>query len=229
MSAGWAWTVGVVCALMAVFPTRVTADDQIRRYGDGALSTDDFQATVPEQRDELDAVVHTRLHYDYKYRYRSSRTKFWLRCESVRCSAEILPQRSWMRSFLDPNLVDHEQGHFDLAEIAARRAQTQLDRLVQKRELSATGASLEKAEAALKKEIEAALKEFDVELRKANQAYDERTDHGRHRKIQLAERRSQQQMLAKLGREGGAADQDADDQPSAAQRHARPPLAKKTQ
>ena len=79
------------------------------------------------------------------------------------------PDESWV----DPNkksaaLLAHEQGHFDLAEVYARKLRKALSEL----------ASLCEDKKKFAEAVKAALKKNADELRKAEEKYDEDTNHG---------------------------------------------------
>ena len=168
-----------------------------RRYGDGPLKREHFKAPVPSDS-TLDAVVYTRLNYSYKFRSSAKDGAVELTCTTIVCCSEQMPDRSWMRDSAKSELLDHEQGHLDLAEVVARKAEARLRYLVRTGKLKAQGTTKEAAEAALARTVRAQFMPFDRELTSVNDEYDRVTSHGRDKDAQKAERRSQKRLVRKL-------------------------------
>ena len=158
-----------------------------------------FQAAVPENAD-LDAVVYARLNYSYSYEQRTIGQNCVIKCTNIVCCGEQLPDRSWMREEAPRDLIDHEQGHFDIAELIAKKAQMRLRYLVRKEKLFGKAATAKEAEAELVKRLRIHLGPFDRELAIQNDAYDRQTEHGRNVKEQRAARREQKRQLRELSK-----------------------------
>ncbi len=191
-----------ICALLGfviLSCCSVVAETPGRKHSDGPLKREHFKANVP-LNSTLDAVVYTRLHYGYKFRTTANDDAFVLTCTTVVCCGEQLPDRSWMRESADTKLLDHEQGHLDLAELIARKAETRLRYLVRKGKLKSTGATVEEAEKALIRTIRAQLMPFDREIASVNDEYDRITAHGRDEEAQKAERRKQRKSMRSLSK-----------------------------
>jgi len=102
-----------------------------------------------------------------------------LRCAAdgssgVRVRAVFFPERSWVRGDRVDTLLAHEQGHFDLAEVYARRLRERL-----RKEVAAACRSSAPA-AALQRIYDDVLDEAERESAR----YDADTDHGRRPEAQ---------------------------------------------
>ena len=84
----------------------------------------------------------------------------------------------------DQDLLKHEQGHFDLAELEARRRNR--DKKAELDKLKGTGSTPEEAEADLDKKLDDHVKTVDENLTKTQKQYDEETDHSRKKDRQRA-------------------------------------------
>jgi hypothetical protein len=96
-------------------------------------------------------------------------------------------------------VLDHEQGHFDVAEIAARRARMHFTSLLRDRNAATTGRDQRAAQRKLDQEIKKAMQEVYDGLAKAQKTYDEETRHGTAILPQARHREWQRAELEKLG------------------------------
>jgi hypothetical protein len=184
------------CPMLAQSPAASNPAASIpqRSYEAGPLGPGDFQAAVPEDDQGLDALTTTDLRYRYRYETRSAghRASAWVTQFEV--EAVMIPRESWNRHPENLTLMDHEQGHFDLAQISALRARLHFapQRIV------SNAATVEQAVSNVENEIQQQMEKFFEELRRQNQEYDRLTDHGRRDASQREQRRHQQQQLADL-------------------------------
>ncbi len=173
-------------------------EDQVprfRRYSTGALTAKDYQAPVPEDRGELDAYTTTDLRFEFEYRtYRSARrVRAWT--TTIDVYAVVDRSKSWNQKPNDQRLLDHEQGHFALAHIAALRAQ---HHFATSGRVSGVASGEEQAVANLQQDLERQVKRFMDELRDENHRYDECTQRGLNRAEQEKHRRNQREQIAAL-------------------------------
>ena len=192
-----------ICALLGYVMLScctAVAETPGRLHSDGPLKREHFKADIPSGRDDLDAVVYTRLRYGYKFRTDVVDDGFELTCTTIVCCSEQLPDRSWIRDSAKAELLDHEQGHLDLAEVVARKAEARLRYLVRKSKIKSRSTTVEAAEKALIRTIRAQLMPFDRELANVNDEYDRVTSHGRDEDAQKTERRKQRKLMRDLSK-----------------------------
>jgi len=155
-----------------------------RHYADGPLKPAEFTAAQPASLPSsksgvrLLAATFTELHFTADYGYRIVRARYHLRDFKVRVFATFVPEKSWNAAREDLRLLAHEQGHFDLTECFARRAQQRIDKLIKQGRIRGAGPNEEKArEAAMKliqKELALVVEEWNAEQKR----YDDETAHG---------------------------------------------------
>ena len=76
-------------------------------------------------------MTFTSLHYNTRYRWRElGSEKFEARLTSFDIVAEVDRRQSWTTRPTDERLLDHEQGHFDVSELNARRIQKKFNELI---------------------------------------------------------------------------------------------------
>ncbi|MCL4201774.1 MAG: hypothetical protein KJ000_04725 [Pirellulaceae bacterium] len=165
-----------------------------RVYETGPLSARDFQAKIPADNRGLDAWTTTDLVYrlEYQTRITSRIASVWT--TQVTVEAVVIPGKSWNRRPDDSALMDHEQGHFDLSQIAALRARIHFAN----QRLTGTATTAEAAARNLDNEVQRQIREFFEALRLEHEDYDRLTRHGRDESKQREQRRLQQEELAKL-------------------------------
>lgn len=162
------------------------AEDQLpqhlRPYDDGMLEAGDFRAAVPDPRPEADglrlmALTWTEIRYEFRYRISAS-TPTTLSLESIEFQALFDRSKSWNSEKSNRELLDHEQGHFDLAAIHALRLQLAFEkRLRDGRGITVEG-SEQQAVPGMRREIDREFQSTLDALTNANQEYDEVTSHG---------------------------------------------------
>jgi len=97
--------------------------------------------------------------------------------------AQFDPTKSWViTSDASDDLLRHEQGHFDIAAVFAKELNERLQGETGVRQLSASDATDDAAQAKLKADIDARLQALDQEVMAAftqeQQRYDDETKHG---------------------------------------------------
>lgn len=174
-----------------------TAADGLRVYESGPLTPQDFQAAVPEERGGLDAWTTSELKFRYRYEAQVRGRRATARITHVEVDAVVVRDQSWNRLPQDEALMDHEQGHFDLTQIAALEARLHFAR----HRIVRTSATAQRATEMVEGELNRKMQEFIQELTERHEEYDRVTDHGRIASRQREQRRLQQQQLDRLSRE----------------------------
>jgi hypothetical protein len=175
-----------------------------RPYADGPLTAADLAGKPPERSPVnlgIEMVARTECQVQYDYRFTGAKTgsdEWTVRLSRFTCKAVLVPEKCWNTMPGSPRVLDHEQGHFDLAEIFARRTQQHFDRLMADRKAKATGMDSRSARKALENDIKKAMAEVYESLNKAQKTYDEETRHGTSRRAQAAHREWQRAELNKL-------------------------------
>lgn len=85
-------------------------DDGIGWSADRPLTWDDFKATPNES---IKAAASTSTILKIEYDIRNGEVKYYI-------TSTFSPSKSWVRHKLD-HILKHEQGHFDISEIFARK------------------------------------------------------------------------------------------------------------
>lgn len=172
-----------------------------RRYSEGRLIITDFDMDPPEDRDNLDAMLATqvRIHFDYRCKY-GRRYGGGAKAELTRLDvfAVVRPKDSWIATPDDRRLIDHEQGHFDIAQIAAISARLHMHEQWKAGKLKARADDSEAAIAKLRDNIQAEMQPFYAKLKKAQKQYDDVTSHGRRFRAQRDQRKVHDEFLKLL-------------------------------
>ncbi len=119
--------------------------------------------------------------------------------KSISLVAVFLPDNSWYGPDAAAELLDHEQGHFDIAEINARRAAVELekDRRAGK-SISATANTRQAAHKAVLKKLNELRQLVDQRIAQENTEYDRSTGHGLNYSVQSEVRKIQELTRASL-------------------------------
>jgi len=168
-----------------------------RPYSQGPVGPNDFKGTVPdplpkEDGVEIGAQIWVGTTFTYKYTKKTEGGKVTVTATSVSVESGIDPNQSWNSDTSDSNLMDHEQGHADEEEIAAKKAQAEIDKKIKNGELKGEGDTEEEAKKDLEKKIQEII---DKHKDKKQKKYDEKTGHGSKKKEQKEERDRQKKEL----------------------------------
>ena len=171
---------------------------EFRPYSDGPLTVRDYQAPVPEKRGGLDAFTTTDLRFKFQYRTNRSgrRVRAWT--TTIDVYAVVVPAKSWNRKLQDKRLLDHEQGHFDLAQIAALQAQRDFATSAR---LVGVASGEDQAVADVRQQLERQMQVLVDKLRAEHNEYDKSTRHGQIRGEQDEQRRRHREQIKKLSEE----------------------------
>lgn len=168
-----------------------------RPYSKGPLKGTDFNGTVPsplptEDGVEIKAKVTSGVSYGYAYSSSTSGGKVTVTPTKVTVESGTDPDASWNSDKSDSGLLDHEQGHADEDEIAAKKAQAEIDKLIKEGKLKGEGDTEAEAKADLEKKIDDIIKKHQDKKQKK---YDKKTGHGTKDKEQKEERDRQKKEL----------------------------------
>ncbi|MHB1036025.1 MAG: DUF922 domain-containing protein [Pirellulales bacterium] len=172
-----------------------------RKYQEGPLSAKDYLAPVPKPVPAVEgAAMHastaTRVSYTYDAAWNKTQGRFVMTLKKIEFLAVIERNRSWNMLPGDRLLLDHEQGHFDLAEIAARQAQARFDKArAAHQELVGKGTSKAAAQKDLEQKIQREFQAICEAEREEEKRYDRVTRHGADWTAQAQERRKQRSLL----------------------------------
>ena len=190
-------------SIVAHEPSKAESQPKVRKYEDGPLTPDDFQGQRPEDvsDDEAihDAFIRTQLKYEIRYEVQTNGKTTTVKLESINAYAVIDQNNSWNLRKDDAELLDHEQGHFDLTHATALRIEIQLRGGIKSRQPLTTKAETQ----------EAAIKELDRKIMevvdrlskdevKTQLEYDRLTEHGRLPEPQAELRKQQKQLIVAL-------------------------------
>ena len=196
-SIGWRWPlvwlfVGLGSAVHAEKPKN-------RYYSQGPLKLSEFRQYAPEAQ-RFRAFTMTRVAYRYEFDGKQTAPdRFETTLKSLVVYSEFLPKESWWHRRAPANLLDHEQGHFDIAEITAIRLQLAFRKVLNGgRPISATGITLQDAKLALNKKLQLVFDAANKQAAEENRQYDLQTRHGNRFSTQAEVRRIQTLTLKQL-------------------------------
>jgi hypothetical protein len=193
-------TAGLVLALLAV--GSVVAAENVRPYDDGPLTEDDFRGKPPETITAAAKTV-TQFAFEFTYRYKTTARLTTASLDRITITACIRRDQSWNRNPEDKRLMDHEQGHADIAQIHSLKARLAFRKKLGKGpNVTATASSLKEAAAALDREVRKEVAIFEQATRDADAEYDRQTANGLGGK-QAEWRRVQVETLKQLEAEWG--------------------------
>ena len=176
-----------------------------RRYQEGPLTVRDFRGKVPRDADgkanPLLAFTKTDFRYDWKSTFTRRNRKHYLVATEIDLYSVMLPQHSWNCTPRDRQLLDHEQGHFDITEAQIRKAILQLRAPSSRRLFRSSGNSRTRAVQRFEENLTRFLEPFVTASRKHHQHYDKTTRHGRIRSAQEHERKKQKLELQRLAQQ----------------------------
>jgi hypothetical protein len=180
---------------LIVAQERTVSDKASKRpYRDGPLVAADFQAE-PDKANAFTAW--SEIDFDYRYEYSLRRRGEWIATlTKIEIHACLLTDKSWNKRPENATLMDHEQGHFDLAQTFALRAQCKLHSDLQTVDVlqgrhANKAAAIRDLEEKLKAFVQAQLEEAAA----ANKEYDKTTANGAKVTAQAEARREQKRLL----------------------------------
>ena len=172
-----------------------------RRYDQGPLTIGEFAGSV-KQESNAQSNTATRVSYRYRYTLRQVGRQFVAKVTSIDLFVVFLPNESWWVPHSDIALLDHEQGHFDIAEINVRK--TQLALAIARAEgktITISTNSKKEAIALVTSKLDEIRGLIDQQISRDNLEYDRETRHGLRASEQHEIRRIQQLTLDRLAEE----------------------------
>lgn len=170
-----------------------------RRYEQGPLVKKDYQGSAPESIKKFAASTEIDVRYDYRYQLHQKNQRFQIYVTDLEVYSIMLQKKSWNRQVYNVRLLDHEQGHFDLGEIFALRAEIEIARKMKdNRRFLSTGKSKASVIAKLEEALSQEFSRIVAEMKEEQAAYDHATNHGRNRKAQKRARQGHSEELKTL-------------------------------
>lgn len=175
-------------------------EDPYLWYVDRSLEPQDFWKEVPEKRPleepRIEAYSHTELRYRFESQTRRRGSRYTADLMSISVHALFDRSQSWNAQPGDLRLLDHHQGHFDLAEIAAREAERQLRLLTRPpQRLIGRGMSEPEAVRDLDRQIQEHLAGHAESLKRDLEYFDQVTRYGTLPEVEARERQKHKQLL----------------------------------
>ena len=155
------------------------AKPKYRRYDQGPLKIDEFRrgptGSVPGR-----ALTMTRVFYNFEFETKQlARDEFEARLTSLEAFSVFLPDESWWNHPDSDRLLAHEQGHFDIAELAARRVQLTFKKLLKNNKaITALSRTPQAAAQALDEKLAKVIQVANDQAVEDNKLYDLQTRHG---------------------------------------------------
>jgi len=177
--------------------------DKPRLHQDGPLRAEEFRKPAPAVRNvngvKVSAYTTTDTKYTYSYNYETEDGRTTAKVTRVKVEARFVPEKSWNALKGNPALLDHEQGHFDLAEIYSLKMQVELAMARNAgHSMQVTADSPQAAVSQLEKHMKKYFDTMSADTREANIRYDRATEHGLNMRYQAAHRLQQKKQLARL-------------------------------
>jgi hypothetical protein len=170
----------------------------LRQYRQGLLGPTDFRGKAP-RNGTLAAYTLAEIHYDCRFQVTGTRNRWTARLMSVETYASIDRDRSWNLRPQDSSLMDHEQGHFDLAHSFSLAMQLYLNERMKARRIPiGIGKTSSEAIRDLEDKLRAELKSLFDDHTTAQSEYDRITDHGTDPSPQAEQRRLQKAKIEEL-------------------------------
>lgn len=146
-----------------------------RLYEQGPLRASEFLAKPPANK-PYKAVTSTKLNYQYRYQSAFRPGRATAKLTELELTSEFEPQQSWNRRPDDPQLLRHEQGHFDITEAVRVRAAAFWKSRIGV--LRVTGATEKAAIAKLDSVVKREMRPFFERIQVLHREYDRVTMHG---------------------------------------------------
>jgi hypothetical protein len=169
----------VTSVLLALFVSwDAFAAEDARPYDQGPLTADDFRADPPD--DSIAAAkTATQFAFEFKYGYKSTARTTIVTLSRITITACIRRDQSWNRHPDNKRLLDHEQGHADIAQIHCLHARLAFRKLLAKGQApSATASSLSAGVAGLDRAVRKEMAAFEKAAKDADAEYDRVTANG---------------------------------------------------
>lgn len=183
-------------------PSRPKLHSKLRRYDQGPLKLSEFRRNT---KDSIRGRANTMTRVMYEYKTYAKQTKpkhFEVELRSMKVYSIFLPEASWWNHPPSDALLDHEQGHFDIAEITARRLQASFRKALKSgKTIRGLGRSLEAAQKQLEAKLQKVIDLANKQSLEENQEYDSLTRHSVLVSAQAEYRRIQKLTLDRLAKQ----------------------------
>ncbi len=139
----------------------------------------------PNPESLFSAETFAGVKFEYKYSNQSKSGVYYARLTELKYSSFVDENRSWWtKRIADHELLKHEQGHFDIAELRARELNRNNAPLIAK--LIGRALTADEAQAELVRKLTEHMTQENKTLTEGEQVrYDDETQHGRNRERQL--------------------------------------------
>lgn len=157
--------IAILWAFLFLLPESGDNSALIRRMEKDKVHWADFQGS-PDMASQYDAQVYSGIHYSFSYQHQGSNTALKYEVHSF-----INPALSWSkREKQSAELLAHEQLHYDISELYARKMRKAL-------------ASYKLSKHA-KADIEKLFNRINTERKRMQAKYDAETEHSKNRPAQ---------------------------------------------
>lgn len=165
-------TISLAFTLLGIPAALAQEEDQFISWDKNRpLTWDDFKGE-PDASSPHSAETVTKLESAWE----GEGVKGGVKVTSVSSTAFFNSSQSWVKEGQkSDDLLKHEQGHFDIAEIFAREKKKEMDKLV---------GQVFESEEAVNKKVEEICQKIQKRLDKMNEQYDKQTKHGTDKKKQ---------------------------------------------
>jgi hypothetical protein len=190
--------------LLAAEPESEESSSSLRSYSEGVLRPDDYQAEVPDPLPRsggrrMLSYTWTRVRYQCKYKYAQQRQAFVVTLTNFDPVAYIDREVSWNAVPTDKKLIEHEQGHFDIAHLSALQLRKEVEDLRQQgKPIKASGRSLREATLKLDSHLATLSYKYEKAAAEEHLRYDKMTSHGTIGSAQAHFREEQIQAIEEL-------------------------------
>lgn len=192
----------VVISLNARTASFVLSQDsgsKLRRYEQGPLVKKDYQGSAPDTIKQFAASTEIEVRYEYSYQLYQKDQQFRIYVTDIEVYSIMLQKKSWNRQLYNVRLLDHEQGHFDIGQIFALKAQIEIARKMKdKRRFLSTGKTKAGVIAKLEETLSQEFFHVVAEMTETQIAYDSATNHGLDQKSQKLARVGHSEKLRAL-------------------------------
>jgi hypothetical protein len=189
---------GLICGAAGLNLAEPPNPRTMRLYNEGPLAASEYPGKPADAPAGFGARTDTQLRYHAEFEYLVGPSTVICQVKELTFYAVLSPETSWADPERIGELLDHEQGHFDITQKHVLLATAALKPKVARKAIKASGATPEKAKAALSKRLEAEVKPFADRGIAENKAYDEATRHGTLSQAQTEWRTRQLEEIAEL-------------------------------
>ena len=149
----------------------------------GAIGWDDFEGQIPaDEKVVEEAEIAWGIHFSD---WANVKTQNEAGCTvkpkagTLKIRAYMVPKESWVKpGSKTPQLLRHEQGHFNIAHVYAQLLQRAVDESVRKAKLVGQGTNCAAAGKDLQRKVEELVTKYMDKCEEVQKLYDKETEHG---------------------------------------------------